>query len=64
MAVRRATRKVILHPEVGRLDLECDVVISPPSGQRLVLFRPQPGSGTGERLEMLAVLGTQTFSEH
>ncbi|MEX5636913.1 helix-turn-helix transcriptional regulator [Parafrankia sp. FMc2] len=64
VAVRRTTRKVILHPEVGRLDLECDVVISPPSGQRLVLFRPQPGTGTGERLEMLAVLGTQTFSEH
>ncbi|EIV94603.1 helix-turn-helix transcriptional regulator [Frankia sp. QA3] len=63
VAVRRTTRKVLIHPEVGRLDLECDAVVSPPSGQRLVLFRPQPGSGAGERLEMLAVLGTQTFPE-
>ncbi|WP_261553959.1 helix-turn-helix transcriptional regulator [Frankia tisae] len=63
VAVRRTTRKVFIHPEVGRLDLECDAVVSPPSGQRLVLFRPQPGSGAGERLEMLAVLGTQTFTE-
>ncbi len=58
---RRSTRKVLLHPEVGRLDLQCDVVLSPPSGQRLVLFRPQPGTGTAERLEMLRVLGAQRF---
>jgi transcriptional regulator with XRE-family HTH domain len=64
VAVRKITHKVLIHPEVGRLDLECDVVLSPPSGQRLVLFRPQPGSGAGERLEMLDVLGTQTFAEH
>lgn len=62
VAVRRATRKVLVHPEVGRLDLECDAVISPPSGQRLVLFRPQPGTGTAERLAMLGVLGTQSFA--
>jgi hypothetical protein len=55
---------VILHPEVGRLDLECDAVVSPPSGQRLVLFRPQPGTGTAERLEMLGVAGTQIFARH
>ncbi|OHV38439.1 MULTISPECIES: helix-turn-helix transcriptional regulator [Pseudofrankia] len=64
VAVRQVTRKVLVHPEVGRLDLECDIVLSPPSGQRLVLFRPQPGSGSGARLEMLAVLGTQTFTAH
>lgn len=62
VAVRRSTRKVLLHPEVGRLELECDVVVSPPSGQRLVLFRPQPGTGTGERLDMLRVLGAQVFT--
>jgi len=43
VAVRRTTHKVLHHPEVGRLDLQCDVVLSPPSGQRLVLFRPEPG---------------------
>ena len=63
VAVRRTTRKVLTHPEVGRLDLQCDVVVSPPSGQRLVLFRPQPGTGTAERLDMLRVVGTQSFAE-
>jgi transcriptional regulator with XRE-family HTH domain len=63
VAVRRTTRKVLTHPDVGRLDLQCDVVLSPPSGQRLVLFRPEPGTGTAERLAMLRVLGTQAFPD-
>lgn len=63
VAVRRSTLKVLSHPQVGRLDLQCDVVLSPPSGQRLVLFRPQPGTGTAERLDMLRVLGSQAFGE-
>lgn len=62
VAVKRVTRKVLHHERVGRLDLECDVVVSPPSGQHLVLFRAQPGTDTGERLAMLAVLGTQEFA--
>ncbi|SEP70042.1 helix-turn-helix transcriptional regulator [Microlunatus flavus] len=59
---KRVTRKVLDHEQVGRLELECDVVVSPPSGQHLVLFRPQPGTGTAERLALLAVLGTQELA--
>ena len=59
VAVRRTTRKVVEHPEVGRLELQCDVVLSVESGQRLVLFRAQPGTGTAERLDLLRTLGTQ-----
>ncbi len=59
VAVRRTTRKVLHHPQVGRLDLQCDVVVSVASGQRLVLFRAQPGTGTAERLELLATIGVQ-----
>ena len=62
VARRRTTRKVLLHPQVGRLELECDVVLSPPSGQRLVLFRPQPGTGTAQRLDLLRVLGVQDLA--
>jgi hypothetical protein len=61
VAVRRTTRKVLTHPQVGRLDLQCDVVLSVASGQRLVLFRAQPGTGTAERLELLRAVGTQTL---
>jgi transcriptional regulator with XRE-family HTH domain len=61
VAVRRTTHKVLTHPEIGRLDLQCDVVLSPPSGQRLVLFRPEPGTPTAERLALLRVVGAQAF---
>jgi hypothetical protein len=46
---------------VGRLDLQCDVVLSVASGQRLVLLRAQPGTGTAERLDVLRAVGTQTI---
>jgi transcriptional regulator with XRE-family HTH domain len=61
VAVRRTTHKVLQHDRVGRLDLICDVVVSPPSGQRLVLFRGRPGTDAAERLAMLEVLGTEEF---
>jgi len=50
---------VLQHPLVGLLDCECDAEVSPPSQQRLVLFRGTPGTGTAERLAMLQVIGTQ-----
>ncbi|WP_375424089.1 helix-turn-helix transcriptional regulator [uncultured Friedmanniella sp.] len=63
VAVRHSTLKVLVHPQVGRLDLQCDVVLSPPSGQRLVLFRPQVGTGTAARLDLLGVVGAQSFEQ-
>jgi hypothetical protein len=59
VAAKTTTRKVLQHARVGLLDCECDVVISPPSQQRLVLFRGTPGTDTSERLAMLQVIGTQ-----
>lgn len=59
VAVRQGTRKVLQHPRIGRVDCECDVVVSPPSGQRIVLFRGRPGTDTAERFAMLRVLGVQ-----
>jgi len=59
---KRSTRKLLQHPVVGLLDCECDVVLSPASQQRLVLFRATPGSGTAERMDMLRVLGAQEFA--
>jgi transcription regulator MmyB-like protein len=38
------------HDRVGRIDLECSVLLSPLSAQRLLVLRPTPGSGAGERL--------------
>ncbi|MBF8187778.1 hypothetical protein ITP53_18970 [Nonomuraea sp. K274] len=63
MAVQplRSTRKQLIHPHAGPLDVQCDFVLSSITGHRLVIFRPQPGSATAANLEFLQVLGEQTF---
>jgi transcriptional regulator with XRE-family HTH domain len=61
-AANRSTRKVLQHPVVGRLDCLCDVVVSPPSGQRLVLFRGSPGTDAAEKLALLSVIGSQDLA--
>ncbi|SMD25376.1 helix-turn-helix transcriptional regulator [Kibdelosporangium aridum] len=56
----RSTRKILVHPHAGPLDVQCDFVLSG-TGHRLVIFRPQPGSTTAANFEFLQVLGAQTF---
>jgi transcriptional regulator with XRE-family HTH domain len=53
--------KLIRHPLVGELDLQCDVVLSPATGHRLILFRPRPGSDSHDQIRFLDVLGNQRF---
>jgi transcriptional regulator with XRE-family HTH domain len=57
----RSTRKKLSHPRAGLLDVHCDFVLSTVTGHRLVIFRPQPGSGTAASYEFLDVLGLQSF---
>lgn len=57
----RTTRKHLVHPHAGPLDVQCDIVLSHTTGHRMVIFRPQPGSATAANLEFLEVLGGQTF---
>jgi transcriptional regulator with XRE-family HTH domain len=56
VGVQRSTRKTVIHPAVGELDVQCDVVLSPGTGHRLVVFRPQPGSDAAEKIEFLRVV--------
>ena len=56
-----STPKRILHPLVGELDLQCDVVLSPATGHRLIIFRPRTGSDALAKIDFLSVLGQQSF---
>jgi transcriptional regulator with XRE-family HTH domain len=62
VAAMRSCRKTLQHPHAGRLDIQCDVVLSPGTGHRLVMFRPQPGTETAERIDFLRVLGSQELA--
>jgi transcriptional regulator with XRE-family HTH domain len=59
VAVRHADRKRILHPTVGLLELDCEVLLTPEQDQRLILHTAPPGTETAEKLELLRVLGLQ-----
>ncbi|MFE7190107.1 helix-turn-helix transcriptional regulator [Kitasatospora sp. NPDC057541] len=59
VAVRRSGRKTVLHPVVGRLDLDCEVLAAAGQDQLLLVHTAPPGSTTAERLELLRVVGCQ-----
>lgn len=56
------SRKVVVHPEVGEVAVDCDVLATQRSDLRVVVFTPQPDSDARSRLDLLATLGTQTIS--
>ncbi|GGT88296.1 transcriptional regulator [Streptomyces violascens] len=56
-----ASRKTIDHPQVGPVTLDCDVLFVAGSDLRIMIYTAEPGSQDAERLELLAVLGTQTL---
>ncbi|GAA2349970.1 hypothetical protein GCM10010376_85080 [Streptomyces violaceusniger] len=59
MAVKRSDRKRVRHPSLGILHMNCLNLLSEDGRQRLLWFTPVSGTDTGEKLELLAVLGTQ-----
>ncbi|EPJ39114.1 hypothetical protein STAFG_3846 [Streptomyces afghaniensis 772] len=60
VAVRRADRKTLLHPRVGRLVLDCETLVTPDQGQQLLVLTPADAE-TRERLELLRVIGVEDF---
>ncbi|SPT60735.1 MULTISPECIES: helix-turn-helix transcriptional regulator [Actinomadura] len=60
VAVRRADRKTILHPRVGRLLMDCETLITPDQRQQLLVLTPADAE-TRERLDLLRVLGIEEF---
>ncbi|MDT0300886.1 helix-turn-helix transcriptional regulator [Streptomonospora wellingtoniae] len=62
VTVRRADVKRFLHPVVGLVELDCEVLLSPEHDQRLVVYTARPGSESRERLELLRVIGLQDLT--
>ncbi|MGW3422341.1 helix-turn-helix transcriptional regulator [Streptomyces phaeochromogenes] len=60
VAVRRADRKTLLHPRVGRLLMDCETLVTPDQRQQLLVLTPGDAE-TRERLELLRVIGIEEF---
>lgn len=55
-------RKTINHPEVGDLELDCDVLSVHGVDLRIVVFTAAPGSEAANKLQLLTVLGTEDMN--
>ncbi|MGW5650007.1 MmyB family transcriptional regulator [Streptomyces humi] len=62
VAVRRAARKRFLHPTVGLLELDCEVLLNAETHQQLVIHTARPGTESHERLSLLRVIGLQNLT--
>ena len=54
-------RKVIDHPAVGRLTLDCDTLIVAVDDLRITVYTAEPGTEDADRLALAVVLGTQSL---
>ena len=52
------TRKVIVHPAVGAIELDCQILTAENQTEKLVVFTASPGTEDAERLALLAVIGS------
>lgn len=56
------TAKTVIHPTVGEVNLDCDILAVASSDQRIVVYTAEPGSRDAQRLELISVVGTQTLT--
>jgi hypothetical protein len=52
-----------VHPNVGVLTLDCQILTAENQLQDLVIFTATPGSDDAERLAFLSVIGSQQFED-
>jgi transcriptional regulator with XRE-family HTH domain len=62
VASRIDTRKRFIHPLVGPMTLDCQILTSENLMERLVVFTATAESDDAKQLELLAVIGTQEIS--
>lgn len=55
-------QKTLVHPELGEIDLDCQALINEDQTQALVVLTAQPGTEAYQKLELLAVIGEQSFA--
>lgn len=55
-------RKVVEHPDVGAITLDCDTLVVTADDLRLMVYTAEPGTEDAERLALAVVLGTQAFA--
>jgi hypothetical protein len=55
--------KTFQHPQVGRLQLDCQTLIAENESQILLIYTARAGTESAERLRLLDVIGAQKFAD-
>lgn len=62
VAVRRGQHKTIRHPELGEIELDCELLSTEDAAQRLLVFTAPAGSEGAEKLALLSVVGRERWA--
>jgi transcriptional regulator with XRE-family HTH domain len=62
VAQRFADHKILLHPELGAIEVDCQVLFTEDQSQALLVLTAPPHTEGYEKLQLLSVLGQQQFA--
>jgi transcriptional regulator with XRE-family HTH domain len=62
VARRFEDHKVLVHPELGEIEVDCQVLFTEDQSQALLVLTAPPRTEGYEKLQLLSVLGQQQFS--
>jgi transcriptional regulator with XRE-family HTH domain len=62
VAVKRSDRKRFVHPVIGLVELDCEVLLTPDHDLRLVVYSAPPGTAAHDQLRLLRVVGLQDLT--
>ncbi|GAA0389473.1 helix-turn-helix transcriptional regulator [Microbispora corallina] len=63
VATRFEDHKTLIHPELGPIELDCQVLFTEDQSQALLVLTAPPRTEGHEKLRLLAVLGHEHFAE-
>ncbi len=62
VGTRYEDHKVLVHPDIGPLEFDCQALLTEDQSQTLLVFTVPPGSAAQEKLELLAIVGATRFA--
>jgi transcriptional regulator with XRE-family HTH domain len=62
VAQRFADHKVLIHPDIGAIEVDCQVLFTEDRSQALLVLTADPRSADGEKIRLLGVVGVQRFA--
>jgi len=63
VARRFEDHKTLIHPELGPIEVDCQVLFTEDQSQALLVLTAPPRTEAYEKLQLLAVLGVERFAE-